>query len=218
MSARPTLGARPPRATPTLPPPVPDWSTIGHLMADSQTVGRALLADDPALGWTAAGVRPAAILLLEPAEPLMAVDPPTGRTFDLQVELLVRRGFGRFPLDAPVPAPLPGWTVQIGPVGLELLDAGGNVWSAAGVTPGPRWLSTVDECGYVQVLYGAWLGVRTPRGVRADQYGPARRAAELRAARMRGLVAAATVAWTDRSVRHSRDEPLPQCVSPNPAP
>jgi hypothetical protein len=216
MPASRTLAAAPRRfAGPLAPPPfpaaaAPDWTAISGLVAGGDTAGRALLAGDPALGRRPpdlragpAGLRgdPAglrgdpAVLLLEPAEPLMAADPASGRTYDLQVELLVRGGFGHFPLDAPAPAVPAGWRVRLGPAGLELVDGDANVWARPGTLPEPRWLSTVDEHGHVLVLYGAWLGVQAPRSVRADQYGPSQRAAELRDARMRGLVAAAMVAW-----------------------
>ncbi|GAA1577699.1 hypothetical protein GCM10009827_119370 [Dactylosporangium maewongense] len=210
MPANHTLAAAQPSVTPPCTPPGPDWTTISRLMAGCETAGRPLLADDPSLGWTVNNVRPAAILLLEPAEPLMAVDPQTRRTFDLQVELLVRGGFGRFPLDASSPVTLPGWSVRLGPSGLELMDASGDVWAAPNVTPGPRWMSTVDDHGQVSVLYGAWLGVRAPRYVSAYQYGPAQRAAELRAARIRNLVAAATVCWTSQPTRQYQGGPPPR--------
>src|SRR6266540_2702205 len=92
-------------------PPRPDWVAISRLMAGGGTAGRILPGDDPALGFTA----PVPVLLVEPFEPLMAADPETGRTCDLQVELLVRRGFARFPLGAAPPRPLAGWRLRAAP-------------------------------------------------------------------------------------------------------
>jgi hypothetical protein len=166
----------------------PDWGAISQLVAGCDTAARALTGDDPALGFTG----PAAVLLLEPSEPLLATDPATGRAHDLQVELLVRRGFQRFLPGTPVPAPLPGWSVRVGPAGLELNDGAGNPWACPEIVPDPSWLSHVDD--RVLVLYGPLLGVRPPRGVPDAQYGPAQRAGELRGARTRGLVAAALIA------------------------
>jgi hypothetical protein len=175
-------------------PPL-DWAAISQLMAGCGTAARALPAGDPALGFTASEP----VLLIEPFEPLMATDPATGGMCDLQVELLVRRGFTRFQPGAPVPGRAAGWRLRVRPVAMELVDGSGNVWAsnirASPDGPPPAaWLSSVE--GRVLVLYGAWLGVRAPRGVREAHYGPAQRAAELRDARMRGLVAAASLPVT----------------------
>jgi hypothetical protein len=176
------------RARPAAPPP--DWATISRLMAGCDTAARALPAGDPALGFAA----PEPVLLVEPFEPLMATDPATGGMSDLQVELLVRRGFARFPLGAPPPRRSPGWRLRVRPVAVELVDGSGHVWASSDSTLPAVWLSSVERC--VLVLYGAWLGVRAPRGVREAHYGPAQRAAELRDARTRGLVAAASLPLT----------------------
>jgi hypothetical protein len=193
-ASRLLTGPVPTSALQTGAPPRPDWVAISRLMAGGGTAGRILSGDDPALGFVA----PAPVLLVEPFEPLMVADPETGRTCDLQVELLVRRGFGWFPLGAAPPRPLAGWRLRAAPDTAELLDDTGNVWARPEIEPTPACLSTVDGVRSVLVLYGAWLGVRAPRGVRSMHYGPAQRAAELRDARTRGLVAAGLVAVAAR--------------------
>jgi hypothetical protein len=107
-------------------------ANLGQLMAAGTTLGRALFSDEPAVALSPAGASPVPVLLIEPAEPLMA---------------------------------------------------------------GARWLAAAEELGRVVVLHGAWLGVRAPRGVRDNQYGAAQRAAEVRAARAQGHVAAAMVPY-----------------------
>lgn len=197
-------------------PPRSDWGDISNLVADGDIRGRALLGDDPALGLAGEPARrctgpasrrddervhrPRAFLLIEPAEPLMVKQPETGRTDDLHVELLILRGFSRFRPGTPMPAPSSGWTLNNTTAALELRDNAGNEWAQVRTSrsprcPGPRWLAAADRDGHVVVLYGAWLGVRTPCGVRDSQYGPAQRAGELRAARARGHVAVAVVPW-----------------------
>lgn len=172
------------------------WDDISTLVADGDPRGRALLGDEPDLGLTGAATgRPAAFLLVEPAEPVLVRQPVTGRTDDLQVELLIVRGFRRFLPGAAVPAPASGWALDRSPAGLELRDRAGNVWARVPAAPSPQWCAAADRDGHVVVIYGAWVGVRTPSGVRDAQYGPAQRAAELRAARNRGQVAVAAVAW-----------------------
>jgi len=169
----------------------PDWDHIIDLVTDARHEGRAVLGDDPALDL---GGTPLPVLLVEPTETLMATDPGTGRTIELQVELIVMRGFSRFPTGAPAPARTPDWSLHSAPDGLELVD-GNAVWTQVAACPDAAWRSAAAAGGQVLVLYGALLGVHTPRGVPHDQYGPEQRAAELRAGRSLGLVAAATVAW-----------------------
>ncbi|GAA1800344.1 hypothetical protein HC028_16940 [Planosporangium flavigriseum] len=173
-------------------PGLSDWDGISTLVADGDLRGRALLGDDPALG-PAGGAH--AYLLIEVAEPLMVRQPLTGRIDELQVELLILRGFSRYLPGADVPAPSSRWVLDHRAAGLELRDAAGNLWARVPADPDPEWLAAAGRDGHVVVLYGAWLGVRTPSGVRDSQYGPAQRAAELRAARPRGHVAVAAVPW-----------------------
>jgi hypothetical protein len=181
-------------------PQLSDWDDISGLVADGDLRGRALLGDEPDLGLPdEAARRPAAFLLIEPAEPLMVRQPVTGRTDDLQVELLILRGFRRFLPGAPLPAPSSGWTLHDRTASLELRDDAGHVWARVPASPSPQWRAAADRDRHVVVLYGAWLGVRTPYGVRDAQYGPAQRAGELRAAGTRGHVAAAAVRFRPAS-------------------
>jgi hypothetical protein len=191
---------------------VVDWTSVSQLVAAGDPVGRALLSDDPALGFNdrsrplnnqspaapdSAGRphRPLAVLLLEPAEALMAWDPVTNRRRDLLAELLVQRGFRRFAVDMPVPGPQVGWTLEVEPSGLALRDRGANVWARPTVRPDEPWLAAAAGHGYVVILFGSCLGVRIPQGVRSEQYGPRQRAAELKQGRLCGLVAVAAVPW-----------------------
>lgn len=162
------------------------------LLSGGVTPGRAVLGDDPALGL----VEPAAlpVLLLEPVESFMARD-PAGRSCELQTELLVQRGFHRYGTDRRTVDPLAGWSLRRSPSRLILTDESGEIWLYSFVRPGQRWLAQADEHRGVLVVYGTMVGVRAPRGVPAVQYAAAHRAAELLAARGRGLVAAAVVAW-----------------------
>jgi hypothetical protein len=176
--------------------PTAEWTTVSELMAGGAVEARTLMSDDPAAGL---GGTALPVLLLECADPMMATDPDTGGLFELQTELLIRRGFDRFTLDAATPRPLTGWAVTPAPDGLELLDDGGSVWAYAETTPDPRWSTAAATTRQVLVLYGAWLGLRPPKAVRESQYGPSQRAAELRAGRSLRLVAAATVPFTRRS-------------------
>jgi hypothetical protein len=182
---------------------VPDWHRISRLVAGDDTVGRALLGDDPALGLAGAGaanaagaghLRAAAFLLIEPVEPVLVREPDTGQVSDLNVDLLVQRGCRRLRPDAAVPPPA-GWSLCAGPAWFKLCDAAGQAWAYPAATAPNEWWLAADRLGYVVVLYGAWLGVRVPRGVPGDRFGPAQRAAELRAGRSRGLVAATTAVW-----------------------
>ncbi|HEU4425778.1 MAG TPA: hypothetical protein VFR67_24845 [Pilimelia sp.] len=168
-----------------------DWIHVSQLVSDDAVASRSLLGGDPALGFAAG----APVLLLECSEAMMINEPASGGVHELQTELLIRRGFHRFLPGTAVPPPLAGWAVTPAPDGLELLDDAGNPWAYADPNPDPRWLAAVEAGRQVLVLYGAWLGVRAPQAVRSAQYGPRRRAAELRAGRAHGLVAAATVAW-----------------------
>ena len=156
-------------------------------------LGRALLGDDPALGF---GEPSRAVLLFEPAEATVVVDATTGTTGELGVESLVRRGFDRFTPGVAVPVRLDGWTARGNQGRLELRDDAGRLWAYAPVRPRARWLATAARQGEVLVVYGAMVGVCAPRGVPCGQYGPAQRAAELRTARASGLVAAALVPWS----------------------
>jgi hypothetical protein len=161
------------------------------LLTASTTPGRALPGDDPALGLTPVPAPP--VLLLEPAETFLAVD-PSGTRRELQTEILVQQGFQRFGVDAGTVRGLAGWTLHCTPGGEVLLrDGAGEVWVRSDARVGRSWYTTAQAYGQVLVVYGALVGVRAPRGVPAAQYAPARRAAELHAGRLQGLVAAALV-------------------------
>ncbi len=160
------------------------------LLSGGVTPGRAVLGTDPALGLAQPPVLP--VLLLEPVETFMAVD-PTGRACELQTELLIQQGFQRYEQD-PV-EPLPGWTVRRTTSQLQVCDETGALWAHAYVRPGRRWLDTASAHGQVLVVYGTLVGVRAPRGVPTAQYAAIHRAAELQTGRARGLVAAAVLSW-----------------------
>jgi hypothetical protein len=160
------------------------------LLTGSATPGRALAGDDRALGITPAPALP--VLLLEPTETFLAVD-PSGTRRELQTEILVQQGFQRFGLDTGPVRGLAGWTLGATPGQVQLRDGTGEVWAYSDVRPGRSWLARAEAYGQVLVVYGTLVGVRAPRGVPAAQYAPAHRAAELHAGRTQGLVAAAIV-------------------------
>jgi hypothetical protein len=172
--------------------PAPDLEPGRLLLSGGVTPGRAVLGDDPALGLAEPSELP--VLLLEPVESFMALD-PSGYRRELQTELLVQRGFQRFGPGEHTIQPQPGWCLRRTPTRLALLDEAGETWLHTFVRPGRRWLAAAAEHGAVLVVYGTMVGVRAPRGVPAVQYAVAYRAAELQAARARGLVAAAVLPW-----------------------
>jgi hypothetical protein len=163
-----------------------------HLLSGRVTPGRAVLGDDPALGFAVPSPLP--VLLLEPVETFMAVD-PAGRSRELQAELLVQQGFQLLGPDDEAVAPLPGWSVVHTPTQVRLRDGDGELWAYSYARPGRRWLAEAEVRRRVLVLFGALVGVRAPRGVPAVQYAAVHRAAELQAGRARGIVAAAVLAW-----------------------
>ena len=163
-----------------------------QLLSGGVTPGRAVLGDDPALGFAVPPVPP--VLLLEPVETFMAVD-PSGRGCELQAELLIQQGFQRLGPGDDAVVGLPGWSVARTPTQVRLRDGDGELWAYSYVRPGRRWLDTAGAQGRVLVVFGALVGVRAPRGVPAVQYAAAHRAAELQAGRARGIVAAAVLAW-----------------------
>jgi hypothetical protein len=151
-----------------------------------------VLGDDPALGLAWPLGLP--VLLLEPVETFIAVD-ATGRTCELQAEVLVQQGFQRFGPDADTVLELPGWSVRRTPTRLQVC-AGSELWAYTYVRPGRRWLDAAGVHGRVLVVFGALVGVRAPRGVPAVQYAAEHRARELATGRARGLVAAAVLDWS----------------------
>jgi len=168
------------------------WEEISRLLAGEVVDGLALSGDDPMVGL--ADHRP--ILLLETSDTMMLGDPVTSRRFELRVELLALCGFRRLTPEAGVPDPLDGWTLRRRGRRLELTDQHGNTWAVTITSVSQEWLAAAAR-GQVLVLYGTCLGVRAPRGVPDSQYGPPQRAAELRAGRHLGLVAAAAVTWAE---------------------
>lgn len=160
------------------------------LLTATTTAGRALPGDDPALGLTPPPALP--VLLLEPAETFLAVD-PSGTRRELQAEILVRQGFQRFGMDAGPVRGLAGWTLSCAPGEVLLRDGTGEVWVRSDARVSRPWYATAQAYGQVLVVYGALVGVRAPRGVPPTRYAPTHRAAELHAGRVQGLVAAAVV-------------------------
>jgi hypothetical protein len=195
MASRATLGSEADVTVETrMDTAPPAWERIRNLFAEDAVAGQALLGDDPVAGLN----HRLPLLLVEPSDTLLVTDEATQRTYELQVELLTLRGFRRLTPDATVPGLLHGWAVRRVAGALELRDPYGDLWARVGVTPDSQWLDRARQ-GEVIVLYGTCLGVRPPDGVPAWQYGPHARAAELRTGRRHGLVAAATVAWVDRT-------------------
>lgn len=167
-----------------------------RLLAGAGTPGRALLGTDPALGDRATSQRP--VLLLEPVDAFSVIDPVSGQAREMQAEVLVRQGFQRIGLEGAAPY-LPGWTIGRRATQLQVRDDLDELWAYTSIRPGPDWLAAAAEHGAILVVYGALVGVRAPRGIRAAQYGPRQRAAELHAGCARGFVAAAILDWRPRT-------------------
>jgi hypothetical protein len=164
-----------------------------ELLAAEATPGRAVRGDHAALGPEPLSGYP--VLLLEPAEAFTVVDPASGRTREMQAEILVRQGFQRLQSGRAEPGRLDGWSVNRVGSQLQVRDERGEVWAYTSVRPGAGWLAEAERLGGVLVVYGALVGVRAPRGVAAAHYGVRQRAAELAAGRARGFVAAARLDW-----------------------
>jgi len=168
---------------------------------------------------------PLPVVLFEPAHAVVLQNTGTGLMQEARIEGIIAAGFGRIP---PHPVwtvrPALGWEVRRRAGELVLRDGGGEIWATSKITPDPAWVSAAASYQHVIVFFGPQLGVRVPPGTSPADYATARRAAEFQAARRRGLVAAATVAWrgeaTDETLQWvtfppgSFGQPLPVVFAP----
>ena len=202
---RPGRTTRPGHAS--IPPGgITDPGKIREAMAEVDTECMALLSDDPALGLANArltamapceigGGRPLPVVMFEPRA-MIAQTLPDGSGRELQVEAIIHAGFCRWwPLFAQFES-LPEWSLRQTAAGVELWDHGG-VW-ARGITElGGPWNDAAAQWGVVLVIYGFSTGARTPQTGRPPA---AERAAQLRDARSKGLIAAAIIPWRPLSL------------------
>lgn len=157
------------------------------MLADVETEARLYATTPDDLGGG-----PLPVAMFEPRQTVAGIDPHTNRAIELQVDGIIKCGFGRLLLGAAVQAPhLPLWSVRRKTHVLELWDAGG-IWARANTTPNDDWLAAADRHGRVFVVYGPMCGVRSPNGL---HYPERDRQDELDRARQAGIVAAATVTW-----------------------
>ena len=83
-------------------------------------------------------------------------------------------------------------------VGLELRSPDGSVFSRGELVLPPVWVSAAVSRRYVDVVYGAKVGVRTPPNLSKDRYTPASRW-QLRDAQRAGIVAAGIVQYVNQA-------------------
>lgn len=169
--------------------------------------------NDPIFGWGASPIAditedgtlipdrsgtldPVPVAMFEPPAAVASHDYRTGTVHDLLTESIIAAGFHRIPA-GPVwtGRPAPGWGVHRTTDGVVLRGPDGSVHAEGAATLDPAWVSTATSLGYVLVLHGPRLGIRTPPGRTEASYTIEARAQEIRRGRREGLLAGATVTW-----------------------
>ena len=135
------------------------------------------------------------VLLLEPRKCAISRNTETGVTREEQIEAIITAGFERLLYPALRIQQESGWKITMIGQTIRLMDPAGGLWAEGKHARDERWLSQARWLGWVLVIYGPFVGVRTPQG--QDNYDDAARLEELRDARQRGLVAAALVRWRE---------------------
>lgn len=134
------------------------------------------------------------VLLVEPREMLVMVG-PSGERYEGQVEAAVSAGMHRMAPGMTIVHAAEGWELRRTARGVNLLDWTDGAWARCRLTLDPEWISAAASVGWVLVLYGPLLGVRTPPGKLEQTYTAAERLKEFQRGRKLGFVAAGFVHW-----------------------
>jgi hypothetical protein len=135
------------------------------------------------------------VLLVEPRKAAISRNTETGETREEQIEAIIAAGFQRMLYPSTGVQEAPSWKVSRISQTIRLVDADRRLWAEVRHVRDERWLSQARRLGWVLVIYGPLIGVRTPPG--QDDYDDGARLEELRDARRRGLVAAGVVRWRE---------------------
>lgn len=181
-----------------------------ELSSNVDDEGRALFADDPAVGLGAAATNlidgrlvsddvteQIPVALFEPRRAVMLRNSSTGEVSEAQVMAAIQLGLGPFRFHVVTIENAEGWTLgrRSGGSGLELRDPSRNVFSRTDSAVDPAWVSAAVSQGHALVLYGPKVGVRPPEGYTDATYPDRLRAAEIKESRQAGIVAAGIVRW-----------------------
>lgn len=142
----------------------------------------------------------------EPAKALVVQD-RQGKRIEVQSNSAISLGLQRW-LGSGSLRTAKDWQVVRTAAGLELRDPSGYVFSRGGLELPPVWVSAAVSRGFVAVVYGCKVGVRTPPG--SASYSPQDRWAELQGAQKQGIVAAGLVTY----VNHGTPGPNPPAFMP----
>jgi hypothetical protein len=183
-----------------------NWTEIMKVARGLHAEARTTFVGDPALGMKPPGdlsqlgiylSEPTAqipVLLVEPREMVVMVG-PSGERYEGQVEGAVSAGMHRMTPGMTIVHAAEGWELRRTSRGVNLLDRTGEAWARCRLTLDPEWISAAASAGWVLVLYGPLLGVRTPPGRLERTYTSAKRLKEFRRGRKLGFVAAGFVHW-----------------------
>ncbi|MBE8519286.1 hypothetical protein ILP97_17510 [Amycolatopsis sp. H6(2020)] len=159
---------------------------VRKIMKDVDVEARVVLQPTPAMGdWSLP------VVLFEPAN-AVGVQHRDGPVLEAQAEGIISAGFARFDQACDRIPLLSNWSVRRTPTGFELWDRGG-IWARAAIDVDDPWLSSAQDHGTVQVIYGVCVGVRTPDGART--YSDLDRDTELANSRNAGIVTVAEIPW-----------------------
>lgn len=183
-----------------------NWTEILDVAQDLHAEARTTFVGDPALGIKPPGdlsqlgidlaetTAQIPVLLVEPREMLVMVG-PSGEQYEGQVEGAVSAGMHRMAPGMTIIHAAEGWKLRRTGRGVDLLDRTYGAWARCRLTLDPEWINAAASTGWVLVLYGPLLGVRTPPGKLERTYTAAERLKEFRRGHKLGLVAAGFVHW-----------------------
>jgi hypothetical protein len=86
---------------------------------------------------------------------------PSGERFEGRVEVAVSAGMHHMAPGVTIVRAAEGWKLRRTTWGVDLLDRTGGAWARCRLTPDREWISAAASAGWVMVLYGPLLGVRT---------------------------------------------------------
>jgi hypothetical protein len=136
------------------------------------------------------------VLLLEPRKAMVIQSRETGETeHEVRAENAVGQGLQRLLPGVVVLDVARDWALRRSGPQVELIAPFGQLLARAEMRRfPPGWLAAADELGYVLVIYGTRIGMRTPPGARS--YNDDDRRAELDGSRRAGAAAWGLVQWT----------------------